>query len=394
MTKTNDFLNTDIAIIGCGIVGATLANILAESGHNITIIDRAGSVKERIAANNNAIIMPLISHKNDTIGEFYTAGFYQTLAHIKQYNNIFKECGVIDIKDIYQTTELSNLAIKAGSAEKISYQNFTGLFIKEAGVIDTSKLITSLLEQYKEQIRVVFDSNILEIKYENISNESGLWKIISAQQNLNLKAKIVIIANSYDALNFSQTSWLPLEKIRGQISFYPEIKKPKIEQVICMNGYITPAQEGYHHIGATYVRNVNNTELSVGEHEQNLMLLKRLFDFDIDQSNINYTELKGQIGFRSATFDRRPIVGEVPNLENFVPHYKSNIEEIKNYPNLYLSVAHGSRGLTSCVLTAKYLSELIIAKENLKTTKELLQLEKLLAARRFIIKKINQMKKN
>ena len=74
------------------------------------------------------------------------------------------------------------------------------------------------------------------------------------------------------------------------------------------------------------------------------------------------------VGFRAMAKDRVPIVGAMPDIASFNNEYadinigdiKKNYRPAKNLKGLYVSIAHGSRGFTSCFLAAEIISSQII----------------------------------
>ena len=100
--------------------------------------------------------------------------------------------------------------------------------------------------------------------------------------------------------------------------------------------------------------------------------------------------LSGRVGYRCASPDYLPMVGPVPDMPAFLRNYgplrknaRQHIAARGEYmPNLYLTTAHGSRGLTSTPLAAELLASMI-CREPLPLSRELCRA---LAPARFLIR--------
>ena len=92
-------------------------------------------------------------------------------------------------------------------------------------------------------------------------------QLLDDQQQTVAISETLVIANAFDCKQFSQTRYLPLRKLRGQITQLPATaQSSKIKKVICGEGYITPATNGSHSCGATYNKDLFTTELREQDH--------------------------------------------------------------------------------------------------------------------------------
>ena len=103
-----------------------------------------------------------------------------------------------------------------------------------------------------------------------------------------------------------------------------------------------------------------------------------------------WNKLDGRVGFRCASPDYLPLVGPVPERDAFCADYaglrknaRRPIAKSGSYlPGLYLSTAHGSRGLTSTPLA----SELLAAQINGEPWPVDASLYRALAPARFLVR--------
>jgi len=363
-----DSMTRHAIVIGGGLAGTSTAYMLASSGWHITLIERSVHLASGASGNHAGIVMPLITHKSDTLGAFYYQGFLTTLNHIQNIHiskEIWRSCGVVDINPKHAVKNVADICIPAHHIQKISFLGRSGFYVREGGHINVPDLCRAQITACQDNIRLIFSKEVL-----SLCHNGQIWKIDSNAETI-AESPIVIIANSYDALRFKQTAWLPLQQVRGQVTLLPQ-QSIDIPHVVCMEGYITPAYQGYHHLGATYKRNSSDLGISIQDHLDNLKIFEKLYRQTLPDND--YRTLKGRVGIRCATPDRRALVGPAPI-------YHPEKKTFDYYPGLYINVAHGSRGLTSCILSAVYLNKMIT---NQSVTDEENRLIRLLLPSRFI----------
>jgi len=180
----------------------------------------------------------------------------------------------------------------------------------------------------------------------------------------------VIIANAHDALRFENSAFLPLKRIRGQVSHIPASETESLNTVICGNAYVSPALNGQFHIGATFNLDTDTSELRAEDHQRNIEQISELVPELAEQqqwSQLDSNDLKGRVGFRCTSPDYLPLIGPLPNREQFLTQYArlrkdatSRFYTAGSYqPGLYLNTGHGSKGLVSCPLASELLASQI-----------------------------------
>lgn len=149
---------------------------------------------------------------------------------------------------------------------------------------------------------------------ENITYHENGWQWqhqgqMFAHQNL-------VLANGHCLKNFSQTEGIPLYPVRGQVSHIPTNNElAKLNCVLCYDGYITPkSQADSHCVGASHIRDNQEMDFSVQEHQQNFAKLSQNLTACEWAKNADFSQNQGKVGIRSAFRDRMPMVGIVPNF--------------------------------------------------------------------------------
>jgi tRNA 5-methylaminomethyl-2-thiouridine biosynthesis bifunctional protein len=219
-----------------------------------------------------------------------------------------------------------------------------------------------------EQLLELNDIPLVQADIQSLeySEEQGNWQLHDTNQQRVIESETVIIASAFDCKQFSQTAYLPLRKIRGQITQLPcTTESRKMKMVICGECYITPAENGLHGCGATYNKDLFTTELRDIDHQTNLAQIAATdagLAAVLGQPAKN--SLTGRANFRCTTSDYLPIAGPVPDRAAMLEDYAILRRDAKTpmttpgayLPNLYVNCGMGSRGLSYAPLTAELLA--------------------------------------
>ena len=364
-------------VIGGGLAGCSTASELAKSGWKITLIEREPSIANKASGNPRGIVYCKITDGKDVNADYYLNSYVFALQH---YQNVSKThsidwqtCGLIQLahderEQKRQAQSIKNLKdanliqyLDAQAASQLSGIKLDkgGLFFPSGGFLNPQALCQAYIQH--DNIKCITNTEAL-----NLSFEKNLWFVEDNKKNL-LKAPIVIIANSHDALSFKQTEHYPLLMNYGQIDEYHETRMSKtLSCIICAKGYISPANGKSHFIGGV----TKTTEPALNDTsdliQQNLELTHSISPELMEElrkmgpTNVHY-------GSRCSSPDYLPITGPVENKRNCQRIYKKLYHNAKKIvsqtpdyePGLYINVAHGSHGLTSTPIIANYLTKLI-----------------------------------
>jgi tRNA 5-methylaminomethyl-2-thiouridine biosynthesis bifunctional protein len=223
----------------------------------------------------------------------------------------------------------------------------------------------------------------------------GEWRATAGGASL-ATASCVVVATGTGTTRLPLLDWLPLQSIRGQTTHLPASSETlKLRAALCHEGYIAPAREHMHCIGATFDLHDQDGTLRAGDHRANLAsLAAALPGWRAQLEALDPAALAGRVGYRCASPDYLPLVGPVPDREAFLQTYaplrrnaRRVVAEPGTYlPGLYLSTAHGSRGLASAPLSAELLASQICG-EPLPLSR---RLTRALAPARFIIRDLSR----
>ncbi len=386
--KDSATTSKQVAVIGAGIAGCTIAHALARKGFYVTIIDEQAMPASQSSGNLQAMLYSKFSSTDDEFAQFnlasylYALRFYQQL--LKQYPALdIHFCGALQLtwsaneqapqntlRDFFthypdiahfvtreQASVLAGLPVESG-----------GLFFSQAGWINPAKICEQLLQH--PHITTLFNQHITSLHHEK-----NQWQIICNTQALN-SSDHVVIANGHQCQQFEQAQFLRLKFIRGQVSHaMPTPVSRQLKTVLCSDGYIAPATGNIQSFGATYTPNKMDFNLTDTDHETNLKNLQKSSQLLSEQWNINNNANKninkgiigGRTHIRTASPDYFPVCGLLPKEDDFLSTYaplrknaNANILETGSYqPNLYICTGLGSRGMTYAPLCAEIITDLI-----------------------------------
>lgn len=370
-------------VIGAGIAGCSIANNLAKRGFKVSVFE-----KNKVAANasGNLIgaVLPVITKPNVALGEFYKKAFLYS-------NSFYKELATDDEVSfngaaVFANDEKLKQRFKLYDGlnhifleyKKAYLNEMDAIFVKNSGFAKPKKLCLKLLEH--KNIKIYENHEVLSFtradeKY-HLEFETGIFE-----------AEILILALGSDIKTLLSNDII-FKKLRGQVSHLPPFYKTNLP--LSANGYICPQCDDIQLIGATYKRDDEDENVREEDHLENIKSIRSI----IKDTYINKEKISGRVSFRSSTLDRFPIIGAVADDESYKKDYKGlfwlkhkDIYPKASYlPNLYISAAHGSRGLVSAPFAAEILASMI-ENEPLPLEKSLLDELHLM---RFLVRKLKK----
>jgi len=197
----------------------------------------------------------------------------------------------------------SNVFIKE-TFTKTQYREFIddefgGILLNKSGFLEVKKM----LECHKEKL---MDDQQLKTEAFNyhdliIQENKIQYKTIEGE-------KIIFCDGPLSQNPFFD--WLPTAPVKGEI-LHIKTKKPLPEDVIFNRGVfiVENHEHGYYRVGATY-------EWKKLDYQSTAKARKQLTDKLDDLLNIEYEIIDQVAGIRPATKDRRPLIGNHPEMKN------------------------------------------------------------------------------
>ena len=376
---TSSHASRRATIIGAGVAGLSVAYSLVRRGWTVDVIDRQGDVAKESSANPCAIIYPRLSINNDTDFDFYLAAFYYSVYQLNllQAQSVllssepfWYESGMLQMIDSKRIDEIIKkyrfnhdyLAIDdVGRYKGLRCPEDDSVFVehRSAGVVLPVPLCKALQQACGDKL------NIIRAEVEQIKRYDERWSCQAADGQL-FETDTLIIASGVCVEDLDLEIDLPVEIIRGQVAALNEVDaSADMKKAVNAGKYFTPLINGMHYLGATYNRGVSDTSINDEDNADLLTILNGFYPDTFDNEDV----VSSWAGFRLMTEDRVPIVGAVPDRAFFKQEY----EDIRHGNNqkgyaaarymdgLYVSLAHGSRGFTSSLLSAEIIASQIEA---------------------------------
>ncbi|WOJ94461.1 bifunctional tRNA (5-methylaminomethyl-2-thiouridine)(34)-methyltransferase MnmD/FAD-dependent 5-carboxymethylaminomethyl-2-thiouridine(34) oxidoreductase MnmC [Congregibacter variabilis] len=391
-------------IVGAGLAGAHAAAALARRGMAVTVFDQA-SIAGGGSGNPQGVLFTRLSHERSILGEFSMLAFlyarelylemFRTGALTEDVDGALNGCVQIDAprgNEATLETALRGLQEIAQScdAETLSQilgvKNSTpGLWQPGSGWLSPPAVCKALLEQ--AGIRV--HKHCTELQLSRAAN--GIWEVHSNGGRLLGAAPVVILATGPDSRNLPQTKNLPLRVVRGQTTQIPAPLDQPLLRSFCHRGYISPAVNGQHCIGATFKPGDDSREIRVEEHLANIeSLAQALPAWQKHLNSLDPNTLQGRAELRCVSPDYLPLAGPLPDEQAFKQRYAALqwdasqliVERGAYQPGLFVSTAHGSRGLSYAALSAELIAAQIF-EEPIPVSREL---QRAVAPARFLIR--------
>ena len=321
----------DVAVIGAGIAGSTLAKKLIDKGHNVTLFEKNGGFDKGPSSFEALVVYPRLSAFNTPYSHFCLHSYlYSTKYYDALKTSHWNKTGAL-LLDFNETTHKRfNDLLKARQDEKIfrkvsrdeaSYiagisVPKSGLYFKDAGWLNPKNFIKDLLKTP--------EVNFIPQEVKKIT-----------------KTKVYIEDNEYSfdhvcvCSSFESNKLIDLKGIkkkRGQITYLRKnLDIANLKIPICAEGYISPTSKDFLITGSTY-SNFFNEKVTLEDDLQNIQKLKLITDQKVEVLNSDF-------GYRSTSQDHLPLVGKS--------------EEI------FINISHGSRGATSAPISAQFICDLI-----------------------------------
>jgi len=347
-----------IAIIGAGIAGCSMAYVLAHLGCSVTMFDPLG-IAQAASGNPYGLIRPNLTVDNNSSDQFISQGAYLAINTIQDLMSQGLDLDILFDQVIQEVPELrlkkrfkDLIKNKHSAVAQISEDQYQ---IKPAALISPIKFCEALInsaQTISEKLGTKF--NLIKQRVEKLEYKNNLW---------NDHFNIMIITAGSEAQRLFPEDNLNLKNSPGQISLIPvdpgrNSESFKIKIPLCYEGYCFPVINHIQLLGATY-RATQNLEVSTQDHEENLNYLAKVNPVLADQ--LRHSEIKsGRVSVRTSSPDHLPLVGSLIPEKIFKTNYSrlaygdqyAKYPEPKDWPGLFLSTGHGSKGLSTSLISA------------------------------------------
>ncbi|WP_442800733.1 FAD-dependent 5-carboxymethylaminomethyl-2-thiouridine(34) oxidoreductase MnmC [Shewanella sp. AS16] len=380
--------HSPIAIIGGGLASAHLALSLAERGQPLTLFCQDAALAQGASGNKQGAIYPLLTPENGPLSRFFQQAFLFSRRRLQQlldagYPIAHDFCGVLQTgHDDRSQARLDKIiqgqdwpaeiatavtATEANAIAKVSLDK-AGFYYPLGGWVSPAQYTRAALAQAARLARV---EQRLNTEIQRLEYRDAAWYLHSHRHTFGPFAR-VILAGGAQLTRFEQTKSLQISGFRGQVSHIPARPKlSKLATVLCANGYLTPLDDNFHCMGASYVKDAPNLDYSPAEQLENLHKMQHSYG---NKPWVEEMDIRGhaaRVGVRMVTRDHFPMMGCAPDVEAILAAYEQqeHTNERRHdsqhqwqtrpapiHTGLYVLGGLGSRGLSSGPLAAECLA--------------------------------------
>jgi glycine oxidase len=351
-------MNSEVLIVGGGIIGLSIARELTRQGiHKITILERGKIGRESSFAAAGMLAPNAETEKKDEFTEFCaeslnlysdfaTEIYAETGVDIELDRNgtlylAFTEEDVAEIRRRFQWQKIAGLRVKHLTAQEtrqaepfVSPDVRESLFFPNDWQVENRRLLHAL-RKYAElnRIKTIENAKIVNLLIEN-------KKAVGAEtENEKFFAGTVVLATgAWTSLIKAESFVLPQVKpIRGQMISFHTAKRLFGKVIYSPRGYIVPRADGRILVGAT----VEDAGFDKSITDAAIAFLRETAA-EISSTLANLEIAEKWAGLRPFAADGLPILGGFGKIEN-----------------LFVATAHYRNGILLAPLTAKIMAEKI-----------------------------------
>nr|WP_246814773.1 bifunctional tRNA (5-methylaminomethyl-2-thiouridine)(34)-methyltransferase MnmD/FAD-dependent 5-carboxymethylaminomethyl-2-thiouridine(34) oxidoreductase MnmC [Ferrimonas balearica] len=359
---------TEVTIVGAGLAAAATALGLVRRGVSVTLYCQDEGPAMAASGNRQGAIYPLLNQADDGLSRFFQQAFplaRQTLLSMVEagYPIAHELSGVlqlaIDDKSAQRLTALGECpyptelvhGVDAASASDIAGVPLTqgGVYYPLGGWLCPAELTAALLAEAQQSGRLLCH---YRHRLTGLHHDGEQWQL-QFEEGAQGSAQTVILAMGHNSADLPQTAPLPLNPVRGQISYPPEgPTTAQLKTVLCADGYLVPGQDGRLTCGASFGRGDAGSDWRAGDRDEVAQRMTRSFG-ETEWHHELALDDSGRAAVRAAVRDHLPLVGPLPDWDALAQWEPS--QPLPLQPGLHLVSGLGSRGLCSAALCAELL---------------------------------------
>lgn len=362
-------------VIGGGLAGCATAFSLARRGWRVTLLEAGEQLAGAASGNAQGMLYLKLSAAHTPLSQLVLAGFGYSRRLLEHWQDAaqWQACGLLQLawnaQEDKRQQQLASAfgssllqAVDASEASRLAGIELPagGLFYPDSGWVSPAHWCRWLASH--PLISVITGARISELQQYD-----SQWQA-SSEDGRSWQAPVVVLANAGDARHLPQAAHLPLKSIRGQTSLLPATgASAALRCVVSAEGYVSPASDGLHCTGASFVFDDNSCELSADEQADNIQRLQQLSPALYEAmggEQLQNAPLQGHAALRCTTPDYLPLVGPLADAEAFGHTYARLRQDARwqadapcpCHAGLYVNLAHGSRGLITAPLAGELLA--------------------------------------
>ncbi|MBM7334802.1 MAG: bifunctional tRNA (5-methylaminomethyl-2-thiouridine)(34)-methyltransferase MnmD/FAD-dependent 5-carboxymethylaminomethyl-2-thiouridine(34) oxidoreductase MnmC [Alcanivorax sp.] len=337
-------------VAGAGLAGATSARALAERGWQVTVLDPAG-IARGASGNRAGVVYSTPSPHLTAQNRFYQLSYGHALRWLRRYRFPGHGQGALNgvvqhYVDDKQSAKIRAAADSGAWPDTLLVAGEHSAELRGGGYLNPPAWCAALL-----------DHPAITVERRTLGGlRPGTPAVAVLDDGSERTADAIVIATAGAARDLEvsgrELGDLPLKRIRGQVSYCRATAASAAwERARCHGGYLTPALDGLHCVGATFDLHDGDPAPRDDDDRANLAQLRQyLPDRWAELGGDAIQVVERRVGFRCQSTDFLPLTGPLPDPDG---------DGSTALPGLWLNIAHGSRGLTGTPLCAEILADRI-----------------------------------
>lgn len=363
-------------VIGGGLAGTATARSLARRGWQVTLIERHAGLAAEASGNPQGILYPRLSGHDIPLSRIALAGYLLSLRLLETLlpkGHDWDACGLLqlgfDAREVKRCHEIAQRYLGEDILRPVDVQEASliagiplehgGLWFPAGGWVHPPALCRALADHANITTLTAHEAMHLQ-------HIEGGWQVMGKEGCL-VGAPVVVVCAANESQRLVQTAHLPLEAVRGQITCIPATPASlRLQTAICTEGYVSPAREGAHCVGATFSPEDGDAAIRSADHAENLATLANLSPAlyqALNGARLDIAALQGRAAVRCVTPDYLPMVGPLLDatrtVERYTPGSRLPAEHLPWLHGLHVNTGHGSKGLLTAPLCAELLASLL-----------------------------------
>jgi tRNA 5-methylaminomethyl-2-thiouridine biosynthesis bifunctional protein len=362
----------EAVVVGAGLAGAACARALAAAGVAVTVIDAAAAPAAGASGNPAGLVHAIVNGEDGPYARLFRAA---ALCAAQVYGEAIaagavagRLDGLLRLASAGQTAAImqaltARLGLPAAVAEALDAPAagaLAGLPLRDAawhhprgGWVSPGDWVRHVLAGPG----VIFRGGTAVQSLQAL--DDGRWQLLGRGGEPLATTPLLVLAHADAAASLAPplpAPW-PLERVRGQVTWWPVATPPPLARALAGDGYALPLP-GRLLCGATQQRpgepDHDDASPRDADHRFNLDRFARLTGLPTPA----LAACEGRVGWRVVSDDRLPVAGALPRAEPGLP--PSRLTQARAWPRhagLFVLTGLGSRGLT----LAPLLGELVAA---------------------------------
>ena len=301
-----------IAIIGGGIAGAAATAGLRRRGAEVVLLEAGTVIGGGASGNRMALQSPRLTVDHNAMSRL-SAACLSFAARLSDLSGATMARGVLAL-DVPERMAVRHQVFR--------HQAWPVDLLRAAGPEDLTTSVDEsgspiiypfgrvirpdmLLPYLMEDTQLVSGFDVVSIN----AGEDGL--LIAAKDGRQRQADAVVLASGADLGYMMELvgDVLPVEQSYGQVSHVPVAATSfnhELSNGVSFGGYLTPALDGFHDLGATFTKQQQNVQTG---HDHNLGLLPK--SYQAMSAGPPAGKLESRVRRRASLPDRRPVAGKL-----------------------------------------------------------------------------------